>query len=364
MKMAPLELSKGILVTMSVAVIGGFLFQLLHIPVPWLIGPMVTMIFANNLLKHNFVWHGSLRTAGLMIVGYTIGISLTKEALIDIAKQLPIMFSMTFSLVVLCVLIAWIVVKISGIDFETAILSSIPGGLSQILTLAEETKGINFSVVAVTQIIRVILIIISMPLLVLLPMFQSDGENKSAIVIPEINEIGFFPNIIYFVLASIIFTYIGRKIKLPTPQLLGPILATMTLQLFNVPGPELSGFMINLGQFMIGIYVGLLLNTKTLPSRNKTIGLALISGVMLIFGAVLLSYLLVWLKDFSNATALLSLAPGGTDQMGIIAHEVNADLSTVSGYQLFRTLFIFFFVPVAFNLIFKPGKAKQVKKQG
>lgn len=361
MKADPLQLIWKIIMTTIVAIMGGLLFKFLHIPVPWLIGPMVIMVFANNFLKIDFAWHSSLRTVGLMIVGYTIGMSLTAEALRDIAKQLPLMFTMTFILIIFCAGIAWVVSKLSGIDYQTSILASIPGGLSQILTLAEETKGINFAVVAVTQIIRVILIIVSIPLIVSMPIFRSNGGQVAEYIEPVTASIGMFPNILYFTVASFVFIYLGKKIKLPTPQLLGPILATMILQLSGVAGPELSDVMINAGQFMIGTYVGLLLNIKSLPSRNKTVGLALISGVLLICGSILLSFLLAIMQDFTIGTAMLSLAPGGMDQMGIIAHAVNADLSTVSGYQLFRTLFIFFFVPITFNIIFKPGKEKQKK---
>jgi uncharacterized membrane protein AbrB (regulator of aidB expression) len=55
-----------------------------------------------------------------------------------------------------------------------------------------------------------------------------------------------------------------------------------------------------------------------------------VSGFILIAGALGLSLLLTKLQPVSQATALLSLAPGGMDQMGIIAHEVNADLSMVN----------------------------------
>jgi uncharacterized membrane protein AbrB (regulator of aidB expression) len=41
------------------------------------------------------------------------------------------------------------------------------------------------------------------------------------------------------------------------------------------------------------------------------------------------------------------------DQMGIIAKEVNADLSVVICYQLFRTLFIFLVVPSLIKFIFR-----------
>ncbi|MNC58214.1 putative ammonia monooxygenase [compost metagenome] len=79
---------------------------------------------------------------------------------------------------------------------------------------------------------------------------------------------------------------------------------------------------------------------------------------MLISGAYLLSLIFAYIETVTPATALLSLAPGGMDQMSLIAHEVGADLPTVAGYQLFRTFFIFFAVPPLFKLIFRERKSQ------
>ncbi|MGE7918161.1 AbrB family transcriptional regulator [Viridibacillus sp. NPDC093762] len=43
--------------------------------------------------------------------------------------------------------------------------------------------------------------------------------------------------------------------------------------------------------------------------------------------------------------AFLSLAPGGKDQMGIIAHEDGADVSTITIYQLIRMLYNYLLIP-------------------
>ncbi|AKM18823.1 Putative ammonia monooxygenase [Geobacillus sp. 12AMOR1] len=44
-------------------------------------------------------------------------------------------------------------------------------------------------------------------------------------------------------------------------------------------------------------------------------------------------------------TAFIALAPGGMDQMGILAREAHADLAVVTSYQMFRIFFILLVVP-------------------
>src|SRR5699024_6945831 len=112
----------------------------------------------------------------------------------------------------------------------------------------------------------------------------------------------------------------------------------------------------------VGTYVGLMLKTNKNANKTKTIGLAVGNGQMMVVGSIILSMLLTKLQPISKATGLLSLAPGGMDQVGIIALEIGADLSIVSGYQLFRTFFIYFAVPPLLKLIFKK-RDKRVEKQ-
>ncbi|WP_072732563.1 AbrB family transcriptional regulator [Paenibacillus sp. ov031] len=85
--------------------------------------------------------------------------------------------------------------------------------------------------------------------------------------------------------------------------------------------------------------------------RNEPIPVQGSSSVLLIAGSLGLSYILMRMFSLSAATSLLSMAPGGMDQMSIMAHEVNANLSVVSGYQLFRILFIFFIVSSLLKMI-------------
>ncbi|WP_240377072.1 AbrB family transcriptional regulator [Bacillus piscicola] len=338
-------LGRNYVVTGVASGVGGLLFMLLHIPVPWLLGPMVAMVIGTNMFPYTFRWHPFLRNIGLVIVGYTIGLSMTAQALHDMALQLPIMLLMTLLLLLLCSIIAFVISKISDSDFHTSLLASIPGGLSQVLLLAEETKGVNLAVVTITQIIRLMLIILSMPLLVLLPFFKGTNQPHTSEIISETTTVSLFPTILLFMVAAFLAILVLIKIRFPTAFLLGPIVGTVLLQLGGMNGPELPDSLIHAAQFLIGTHVGLMLHLAQLPNKMRTISLAFASGMLLVAGSILLSFLLTSLQPLDHATGLLSLAPGGMDQMGVIAHEIHADLSIVSGYQLFRTLFIFFAIP-------------------
>ncbi|MEW9676906.1 AbrB family transcriptional regulator [Lentibacillus sp. L22] len=356
---------KHFILTLITAVIGGALFKLLHIPVPWLLGPMVAGLIGTNVLKQHYFWPTGIRDAGMMIVGYTIGLSMTPVALHAMALQLPTMLSMTVILLLFCSGIAYVVSKLSDSDYNTTLLGSIPGGLTQVIMLAEETEGINLAVVTVTQVIRLMMIIIMMPLLVTLPVYNDGAAGNASTAVNTVTASwsGLFPGLLLFAVVSIVLTFVGNKIHFPTSFLLGPAIGTAILQAFGIEGPHLPPVLINMSQLMIGMHVGLMLQTDQIQRKMRTIGLAIGSGLMLLLGSLVLSVVLTKIHPVSNATALLSLAPGGMDQMGIIAHEIHADLSMVSGYQLFRTFFIYFAVPPLVKLIFKMMDRRKAAQQ-
>ncbi|MBP1990524.1 AbrB family transcriptional regulator [Paenibacillus eucommiae] len=352
------------LMTLIAAVGGMLLFKWLHLPLPWLLGPMFASLLGSNLLKVRFVWPSGLRNAGLLVVGYTIGAALTADELGKMAEQFPSMLLMTLLLMLLCAGIAWLMAKLLDMDYRTALLACIPGGLSQVLKMAEETQGVNLTMVTLNQVVRLIMIFALVPMLVFSPLvgqaqhavgealwFQVEAAHGVSLGLD-------WSALLIFAGTCIACAVVGGIIRMPTPYLLGPALGTALLQLAGLEGPVLPGIVINVAQLAIGIYVGMLLKPEQLKHGWRTLAVAIGSGLLLILGSLGLSLLLISTHPVALSTALLCLAPGGLDQMGIIAQEIDADISMVASYQLFRILFILFIVsPILQRIIRLPRRS-------
>lgn len=351
------------LVTLVTALIGGFIFTAIRTPIPWLLGPMAAVLIISRFSKVPFYWPRYIRDTGLIIVGYSIGLSFTKTALLQILAKLPSMLILTVLLVAFCAGIAFIVSKLTGVDYPTVLTGSIPGGLSQMITFAEEVKGIDITTVTFLQVARLLMIIFFVPFLILGPFYKNGGgASASDFVDKTLTFSGpFFPKFLLFAGVCVFCAFLGKKLKFPTPFLLGPIIGTAVVNIIGFHGPPLSPTILDISQFMIGGYIGLLLKPEKLQHKTKMITLALISGMVMILCSIGLSMLLVNFYHINPSTSFLSLAPGGMDQMGILAHEVHADLSMVTGYQLFRLLFIYFAVPPMLRLFFRRAGKKKTK---
>jgi hypothetical protein len=343
------------LVTLVAAAAGGFLFESVHLPIPWLLGPMTAVFIGSLIRKGQFAWSGKIRNIGLVLIGYMIGLSLTVDALLDMSMQLPIMLLMTILLLVVCAGIAFVMSRWTGIGFLTALMGSVPGGLSQIVALAEETKDVSVTAVTVMQVIRLMIIIVCIPLFIFSPFFHSLLEAPLTAPPAAIDVEGgsSWANLPHFAAVCLAFTWAGNKMNFPTSYFLGPAVGTSLLLMTGLSGPELPAFVVDAAQVMVGVHVGLLLKPEELTGQLKMILLSVVSGLVLVIVSLGFSLLLTLIQPVTLMTSILSLAPGGMDQMGIIAHEVGADLSMVTGYQMFRLLFVFFAVIPALGLLIR-----------
>lgn len=81
--------------------------------------------------------------------------------------------------------------------------------------------------------------------------------------------------------------------------------------------------------------------------------MGIVSAVSLLALTMLTGYVFSRLHDVTYATAFLSLAPGGLDQMSLIALSLGGDVALVTLFQLFRILSIYIIVLPLLNISIK-----------
>src|SRR5699024_12518851 len=104
MKIKGFQTIKQYIITGVIGILGGVIFKLLHIPVQSLLGPMVAIVIGTNGFKWEVKWNAYLRNIGLAVIGYTIGLSITAQALESVATTIPYMSFITVTLILPCAL--------------------------------------------------------------------------------------------------------------------------------------------------------------------------------------------------------------------------------------------------------------------
>ncbi|MGZ0085526.1 AbrB family transcriptional regulator [Caldibacillus thermoamylovorans] len=340
-----------IALTFVIAASGGIGFALLRVPLHWVLGPAAVLLIAERFLKGKLYWPMAIRNAGLIPIGYTLGTSMTAATLAEMGRQLPSMLLSTVLILLFSFLLSCAAARITGIPLRSIVTGSIPGGLSQMLVLGEELKGVDITVVTLFQVTRLMGVVFLVPLIALGPMFS----GSSGAAVDAGTEQG--PDwtvglaLLYFIV-TVAGALVGKRLKLPTAYLLGPIIATAALVIAGVPAPNLPAPILDMAQITMGAYLGFMLKPAGMKEKRNMMLAAASTGFFLILFSMASAFVLTSWHGVPYLTAFIALAPGGMDQMGILAQEARASLAIVTSYQMFRIFFILFVVPPVLKKLF------------
>lgn len=328
-----------------VAIAGVGIFQLLSFPMPWMLGSLFGVLLTQLIWKIPMKWPVMMRNIGLLIVGTAIGQLFTFHILVSMKDTLLFMLMLNISLSVCCFGLAYLLKIWAHIPFATAITASIPGGLSQLVIFAEEQENINVAIVTFFHVIRVLFVVGLIPIVVSLT-----GEAPESVIQSSNNVL----HNIGLILLGLLFLPIGKKLRLPVPHFLTPVLMGLLLSLFKVDLAPMDSHLLHIAQLCIGAYIGLLLHPKSLRLPVRILIGGVSSAILLLIITFIIAEGMVLLFDMDFATSYLSTAPGGMDQMGLITTALQADATQVTIFQLFRMLFIYVVIlPVLKWKIFK-----------
>ncbi len=348
-----------IITTIAIAILSGFIFNYIRMPLPWMLGPIAGMIIWSSVFKGNPCLSPKCRNAGLIVVGYLIGRPFTPDTAHKIIVQLPEMLLITLLAMLFTFALSYFTHKKTGINMATCVISSIPGGLSQMVMLAEEIPSVNVAIVTFTHTIRILVVVFTVPFLAIHAVPK--GTVSSAAASQTISASAVAPGILLiFIIAVFIGTWLAVRFKLPTPYLMGPALATALLMLSGLPVPELPSIIVIIAQICIGTYMGTIIKfNRTQNQLNTVVPYALLNAIALVIFCLGLGWLLTYLIKADLVTGFLSTSPGGVAEMSLTAMMVNADISTIAVYQIFRIFFILLVMPFVLRRWLKHKKEKR-----
>lgn len=343
------------LLTLLVAIVGGIAMSLLHAPLPSTLGPITSVSLCSLLLRRRFRWPLGVRNTALILLGYAMGRPFNAETGHAILTQLPIMLTATVITVAAGVLTAYLMVRHTEINFTSCLLGCVPGGLSQMVILADELPDADLTAVTIMQTLRMLSVVFCIPFLathVLPSEAGTHGAAAAAAASPE--------TILVFAAVAVLSALLAVRLHLPTATMLGPILGTGTFLLVTgLTAPAVPIHLINAAQICVGSYIGAHIDLRQIKEYHD-MGPVLAGGVLFVLLVSMgMGWLVTCVTGAGLATAFLSTAPGGLTEMGITALVVGADISTMTAYQLTRLLFIMLAFPYIAKAIVRRSKRPQ-----
>ncbi len=324
---------------LAIGTAGGGLATLLHLPMPWMLGSLlssalVVMVWGGQLDGYRFPQ--TFRGWFVALIGVMIGAQVTPALLGQIAV-LPL----TLTALVVFILVAHlgnylIFTRLGGLDRPTAFYSGTTGGLMESILMGDAV-GADIRVLTLQQFLRIILVIALIPSA--LSIWLGAPVGSAAGILPDSAQItaGAVDYTAIALLASIGLATAGW-LHVPAAQIIGPLLLTAAVSLLARWTPAVPFWLIATAQVVVGVSLGMRFNGITGGLVRRSAGLALVSvGFMLALGAAL-SWWLHWATGLPFLHLLISFAPGGVTEMSVIALSLAASPALVSLHHVARIL--------------------------
>lgn len=330
----------------------GSLLAKMHIPIPFLLGGVLSAIGAKAIIhRSSLSWPKLWRDAGLTAAGYGIGANFSTTAWHDMLHQLLGVAEATGSILLASILLALVSAKLAGEDLKSCVIGMLPGGMTMSMLLAEEDKSINPNVVIVMQVLRLFGVVVSVPFLVI---YLLDAKIiGSSIAMP--NHGGY--HWLIFIPLALFGGFAAKKVHLPTPILLGAILATAVFSVAVGTVQPIPGWLMAPAQASIGIFMGMQLDAERVAKAKNVIPCVIVGTVILIAISIIMANVLSARYGFSLTTAFLAMAPGGIAEMSLAGMSMGEDVSIILTYQLVRIFAINLLIPPLLKWWFEREKA-------
>lgn len=320
--------------------LGGLMFYMLSLPLPWMLGALFfTMVAA--IARAPVAAPVHLRPAIVAIIGVLLGSRFTPEV-IGQAGQAAV--TLTILLVYLFVVAAVVVPFYRFVgrqDWTTAYFAGMPGGLSEMIEFGE-ARGANVPIIVLAHSLRIVLTIALMAFLFRVVLGHDVGAAAGAVQGPPLGLL----DAVILVACAVLGSALGHGARLPAPTFLGPMILSAAAHMTGLTASAPPPVLVILAQIVLGTVLGcrflgiapVLLWTAGLLSLGSTI---LTLALAVAAGLAMRSWAGVGLDQ-----ALLALAPGGLTEMGLIALAIHADVAFVALHHVVRILIVLVLAPL------------------
>ncbi|WP_417628671.1 AbrB family transcriptional regulator [Pararhodobacter aggregans] len=331
------------LLTLALSLLGVLAFWLLHLPLPFLFGPMFACLIA-ALIGLPLRGTGQIGVGARTILGVAVGATLT-PALI---ASLPSMLASVALIPLYIGLIGLIGVPFfrrMGYDPATAWYSAMPGGLQDMIVFGIEA-GANPRTLSLIHATRVLIIVTVAPFFIVhvfgASLSHPVGEPARDLPLAEMA---------LMAAAALIGWKGGEKIGLFGASILGPLIVTGALSLMGLIHHRPPAEAIYVAQFFIGSAIGVGYTGITLTEIRRDVLAGVGFVVILALLAALMSELVHLMGIAPPLEAFLAFAPGGQAEMTVLSIVVGADLGYVVVHHVLRILLVITGAPIAARLM-------------
>ncbi len=316
---------------------GGWSLAQLGAPLPYMLGSLLTSALAVAFFQHRFpkdyLFSQRFRMLFVGVIGVMIGAQLTPA----VAALLPLML-VSIPAMALFVLAAHamnyaIFRHLGGYDRSTAYFAGSPGGLIESITMGE-AAGADVRLLTLMQFLRIIVVVALVP--VGMSIWEGHPVGSASGLSLGPNAGGDWVGVVQVMVLAVAGVALGVLLRLPAGQLLGPLALAGVLVLTGLVEISAPPWLLAMAQVVLGTGLGVRFTGMTRAILVKGMGLSLVSVAGMMALGVALSMIVARLSGLPVDMLVVSFAPGGVVEMGLIALSIAANPAFVTLHHLVR----------------------------
>lgn len=342
--------------TLLIAAVGAAVFVWIKFPAALICGSMLAVAIA-ALAGRATVVPGPLARIIFIVVGMSLGAVVTPQTLHGVVDW-PISIVL-ISISALCMTYATMTYLrvVHRWSPESALYGGTPGGMAQVIALAQHS-GADMRAVVIVQTVRVIFLAVGLPGgLALFGLAASPTASLGAAVFTASAT-----DIMILVAFSTLTAFALRWINFPASMVFGAMLGSGILHGTGYMQASLPAWIVSPAIVGLGATVGARFANTPARMLFAYLGAALGSFAVAVAIATSFAVLVASLTETPVADLVIAFAPGAQDTMMVLALSLNIDPVFVGAHQLARFLVVSLSLPV-FAHLFTAGPKKLPDKR-
>ena len=336
------------LLALAIGLVGALIFVYLNMPLPWMLGSMTATTIA-ALSGARVAAPTVVRTPMILIVGVMVGATFTPDILQRFTEWWPTVVGLAILGIASGMACMAYLRVFTDFNMATSYFSAMPGGLIEMLTLAEEHGG-DVRTVALIHSVRILVIVFCVPLIVRaiegVGMGSTGGSGFSIVDLQ-------FVDFAWIVVTAVVGVVVGHLFRMPASYLLGPLLVSAAIHAAGFSEFKLPVELLNVAQLVIGASVGCRFAGVASATIFRLIRLAVGMTFVLLVVTALFALASTNFSEFGFVPIFLAYAPGGLAEMSLVAVALHIEVAFVASHHIVRLFVVMGGAPLAFALVRK-----------
>jgi uncharacterized protein len=330
--------------TLLLGLTAGWLATAIHLPLPWMLGPLFA-VAATGLAGWRPLAPPGARQAGQWAIGTALGLYFSPEVLRLLAGHAWLLLAAALASLAIGFLSARLTWRYGGVDPTTAFFSALPGGASEMATLAERWGGASDRIAA-AHALRVLMVVSLVPMALTL-----SGAHGSDLYLPQARTVE--PQLLVpLVTAGLAGVALFMFFRIANAWVLGPLAGVGLLTLSGAPLSALPGWLVNGGQLLIACSFGMRFSRRFFRGAPRFMASAALTTLLTLALSALVALALA-ASGIPLATLVLATAPGGVAEMCITAKVLQLGVPLVTACHILRLLVLTLAAPATYQVFLR-----------